>query len=56
MKTLKQVEIEPVFVEFIPKEMEQGKIYISKEYGVANHACVGAGGRPSRHWVKVNGR
>lgn len=40
MKTIKKVEITPVFVEFIPEELAQDKIYISKEYGVAVHLCL----------------
>lgn len=40
MKTLKKVEIEPVFVDFIPRELEPNKIYISEEYGVAVHNCL----------------
>jgi len=40
MKTLKKVEIKPVFVEFIPEKMEQGILYISKEYKCANHLCL----------------
>jgi hypothetical protein len=40
MKTLMKVEIEPVFVEFIPKELEQKKVYISEEYEVSVHKCL----------------
>ena len=40
MKTLKKVEIEPVWIETIPNEMEQGKIYISEKYQTANHLCL----------------
>lgn len=40
MKTIKQVTVIPKFVEFIPNPMEQGILYISKEYGVANHLCL----------------
>lgn len=40
MKTLKQVTIIPKFVHYIPDPMEQGVLYISKEYGVANHLCL----------------
>lgn len=32
--------LEPVFVEFIPEELEFGKLYISKEYGTAIHLCA----------------
>lgn len=42
MKTIKQVEVTPVYVEFIPEHrlMEEGKIYISKKYSTANHRCL----------------
>ena len=40
MKTLKKIEIKPIFVEFIPEELIQDEIYISKEYGVAVHLCL----------------
>ncbi len=31
--------IQPVFVEFIPEKLEDGKIYISKTYLTASHSC-----------------
>jgi hypothetical protein len=40
MKTINKVPYEPVFVEFIPKELEQGKVYISEKYGVVVHSCL----------------
>jgi len=43
MKTLKQVPIELVEIPeggYIPEELEFGKMYYSKEYGVANHLCL----------------
>lgn len=40
MKTLMKVPIEPVYVKFIPMELEEGKLYISKEYEVAIHNCL----------------
>lgn len=40
MKTLKKVEIKPVFVEFIPEIMEQDILYISEKYKCANHLCL----------------
>lgn len=40
MKTLKKVEIEPVYVEFMPSELEDGKLYISEKYNVAIHLCL----------------
>lgn len=41
MKTLKKVPIKPVFVdEYIPEDLEEGKVYISEEYWVAIHLCL----------------
>ena len=40
MKTIKKVEIIPIFVEFIPKELEENKLYISEEYKCAIHLCL----------------
>lgn len=40
MKTLKKVPIEPVFVEFIPEQLEAGKLYISEKYKAALHLCL----------------
>jgi hypothetical protein len=41
MKTLKQVDIEPVFVEeYMPDVFEPGKLYISKKFDVAIHICL----------------
>lgn len=37
---MRLTEIEPVFVETISPEIEEGKLYISKEYGVAVHLCA----------------
>jgi len=37
MKTLKKIEIIPVFVEFIPNTLKQDLIYISKEYKTSVH-------------------
>lgn len=33
-------EIQPVFVDFIPEVLEEGKIYISGEYDSATHLCA----------------
>ena len=33
-------EIKPIFIDIIPKELEEGKLYISKKYGVAVHLCA----------------
>lgn len=40
MKTLKKVEITPVFVEFIPEILEEGKVYVSEKYRVSVHSCL----------------
>lgn len=40
MKTLKKVEIKPVFLEFIPSKLEQGKVYISEENKISIHKCL----------------
>jgi len=43
MKTLKKVQIEPVFLEgyMTPfSEMEEGKVYISEKYHVSIHKCL----------------
>lgn len=40
MKTLRQVEYEPVFVEYIPRVLEKNKVYISEEYKVSVHGCL----------------
>lgn len=40
MKTIKKVEIEPVFVITIPEVLEEGKVYISEEYKCAIHNCL----------------
>lgn len=33
------MRISPVFCEFIPEELEDGKLYISKEYQTCIHKC-----------------
>ena len=40
MKTIKKVTIEPIFVETIPTELQEGKIYISEKYGCTAHNCL----------------
>ena len=42
MKTIRTEIIEPVYIKYCPlkKEMEQGRIYISNEYGTSNHLCL----------------
>lgn len=37
---MRLTELAPVFVETIPPELEEGKLYISKEYEVAVHLCA----------------
>lgn len=39
-------ELTPVYCEYIPDELESGKLYISLTYRVATHLCVcGCGGK-----------
>lgn len=39
-------ELTPVYVDEIPKELDRGKLYISKQYGIAVHLCAcGCGGK-----------
>lgn len=40
MKTIRKVEIKPVFVEYVPEILIQDEIYISKEYQTAVHLCL----------------
>lgn len=40
MRTLKKVEIQPVYVEFIPEILEENKVYISEVYKCAIHNCL----------------
>lgn len=40
MKTIKKVNVTPVFVKFIPKDLEDGKVYISNEFEVSVHSCL----------------
>jgi len=40
MKTIKKVDIIPVFVEFIPDIKKENHIYISEKYSVAVHHCL----------------
>lgn len=37
---MKTSTITPEFVEFIPKELEEGKLYISQKYSIAAHKCA----------------
>lgn len=37
---MKIFNISPVYVETIPNELEEGKLYISLEYGIAIHLCA----------------
>ena len=59
MKTLKKIEIVPVFVEFIPDTMKQDILYISKEYHCAIHLCLcGCGNKvvtPLNHISEATG-
>ena len=42
MKTIKKIEIKPVFVEYIPDfaEMRDHKIYISERFNTSIHKCL----------------
>jgi hypothetical protein len=40
MRTIMKVPIEPVYVEFIPTDLEECKIYISKKYNTSSHLCL----------------
>lgn len=40
MKTLKKVNVEPKYVEFIPEELEDGILYISEKYKCVIHLCL----------------
>jgi hypothetical protein len=33
-------ELEPVFVEFVPTELDDGLLYVSMEYATASHRCA----------------
>ena len=46
MKTVKKVNIDPVYVEYMPDVLEGGKLYTSKKYSIAIHSCpCGCGNR-----------
>jgi hypothetical protein len=57
MKTLKKVEIEPVYLEFIPKkkDMEQNKVYVSLQYMTSSHLCLCGCGNLSVTPINQNG-
>lgn len=40
MKTIRKVDIVPVFVEIIPDFLKQDIIYISEKYKVSVHLCL----------------
>ena len=37
---MRLTEIKPVYVETIPKKIEEGVLYISKKYGCTIHLCA----------------
>lgn len=37
---MKDTILRPLFVEHVPKVLEQGVLYISEEYGTAIHLCA----------------
>ena len=48
MKTLKRVEIRPMFLDgFIPETQEEGILYISEKYNCAIHKCLCGCGQDS---------
>lgn len=47
MKTLSKVPVTYKKVQYIPKEMEQGVLYISDEYNAINHLCLCGCGVPA---------
>lgn len=56
-------EVTPKFVEFIPKELEEGIIYVSGEYAATAHKCAcGCGVKvvlplhPTDWWLKFDGK
>ncbi len=38
-------ELDPVFVEFIPRQIDEGKLYISMEYATTVHLCASGCGQ-----------
>ena len=40
MKTIRKVEIEPVYVEYIPQTLDENRLYISKKFNTALHLCL----------------
>ena len=40
MKTIAKVEVAPVYVDYIPNELEENKIYISHKYKTSVHNCL----------------
>ena len=55
MKTIRKIEIVPMFVEFIPEELEENIIYISKEYKTCVHLCLCGCGNKSVTPLNKNG-
>jgi len=39
MADQKIFELLPVYVEFIPEQLDEGKLYISEKFGVCIHLC-----------------
>lgn len=56
MKTIKKIEIEPIFCSFIPELLEENKLYISEEYNCAVHKCLcGCGNKTVTPLHDING-
>lgn len=37
---MRSEELEPVFVEYVPTELDDGLLYVSMEYATASHRCA----------------
>jgi len=37
---MKDMSLKPVFVKRVPKDLEQGVLYVSEEFGTAIHLCA----------------
>lgn len=37
---MKSKELEPVFVEYVPTDLDDGLLYVSMEYATASHRCA----------------
>ena len=37
---MRQTQFTPIFVEYIPDRLEEGKLYISEKYRTSSHLCA----------------